>query len=83
MHGGLHTMRLNKDYYIQDYQGTWLKFPNGYETPSDQLDRVINKIPLSAYVHPTEAGLIASVIGWPFGLAVWVAYRILRFAIKG
>lgn len=83
MFEGLHTIRFKQDMYVQGYDGAWIRFPNGEETPTNQIERVVNHTPLSDYVHPKDGLLAGVVFGWPIGFAVWVAYRILRFAIKG
>lgn len=83
MFDGLHTIRFKQDMYVQTYDGTWMRFPNGWETPTNRIERVVNHISLSDYIHPKDGVLAGVIFGWPFGFAVWLAYRILRFAIKG
>ena len=83
MFDGLHTTRFKQDIYIQGYDGAWIRFPNGEEIPVNRIERVVNHVSLSDYIHPKDGLLVGAVFGWPFGFAVCVAYRILRFAIKG
>ena len=68
-------------FYIQNYDGAWLKFAPG--TSSACVTRTLNRTPLVDYIHPIDAALVALVFGWPLGLGTWFAYRIIRFTIKG
>jgi hypothetical protein len=80
---GLPNFTLGNDLYIRGYDGSWLELPNGENTPIDRIMRVINKTPLSAYVHPFDALPVGLVWGWPIGLGAWVLYCAVRFAIRG
>lgn len=78
---GLPYFDASDAFYIQAYDGTWLKFAPG--TPNARVVRTLNKTPLLDYVHPIDAALVALVFGWPLGLGAWFAYRVVRFAIEG
>jgi hypothetical protein len=78
---GLPCFAEKDAFYIQDYDGAWLKFaPN---TSSLSITRTLNRTSLRAYIHPTDALLVALVFGWPLGFGLWIFYRVVRFAIKG
>jgi hypothetical protein len=75
---------VNRNLFVQRYDGSWIMIPNGAKLPGLEITRTINNAPIwSAYIHPLDALSAALVFGWPLGFGVWIFYRIVRFAIRG